>query len=270
MRAVKDRPEGAKSPVSRYVPETPEEAAKSLREWLYQGPYKGKPFRDFVPPGEFARIGPLIDNPAKDWPWPYEPSELDAALACLPERSREKASQQIVFLARVYLAKAWVEVRGPKGKPNPVEELRSLKDAADELIRSIANLSEPAIRQLRTKLRLNAPDAPDTIQLRFAVDAFLHEHRYLRNLPKPMPSDRRGRKVAVLERDFQGHLDQIFLEAHGGVRQKRGFPAFRKAVVDPLKGRRSLSVEESSFRDLRRPSDRSTRQRRRKSPESDI
>ena len=239
-------------------------------EWLHQGPYDGTPFRDFVPPGALASISRMIDNPGESWPWPYEPSELDAALSCLPAASRDAAGRQIVSLARVYLGKVWREIRRPKRKPNPIEELRLLRRAANKLLSSIDNLSSDAIHQLRSKLRLHTPDAPDTYALRFAVDAFLHEHRFLRKLPGPESVERRGRKVELLERSFQNSLDRIFLEAFEGVRPKRGFPSFRKAVAEPFRTWRPSSVEDLSRRDLRRPIDRSTRQRRRKTTKIDI
>jgi hypothetical protein len=94
------------------------------------------------------------------------------------------------------------------------------------------------------------------------VDAFLHEHRLLCDLKEPQPSDRRGRKVAVLERKFQDVLDRIYEDAFAGVRPPRGFPAFEKAVTEPLQKWGHSDIAEKSRQGRKRPSSRSTLQRR--------
>jgi len=193
----------------------------------------------------------------------------------LPPDARDACGRKIVRAARVYLARLWVQIRGPKNKPNPIEELRNLKEAADALLRAIKSLSGSAQDRLATKYRLRVPDAPDIMRLRCTLDAFLHEHRYLRNLDeeekKEKPIERRGRKVNTLEREFQVVLDSIYKAAFAGGKPHRGFPAFEKAVIEPLKAwDRTVPLQQKSRQDRRRPPDRSTRHRRIKQDKSSI
>jgi hypothetical protein len=195
---------------------------ETLAEWLLQGAFAGRPFINFIPPGALSATGRLIDDPALNCPWPYDDGELKAVLVQLPQDSHDACGRQVVYAARVYLAKLWAQRRGPKSKPNPIEELWSLKRAADALLLAVKALSIEAQGMLENKQRLHVPDAPGIVHLRYTVDAFLHEHRLLRDLKDPQPSDRRGRKVAVLERKFQDVLDRIYEDAFaGGHREHR-------------------------------------------------
>lgn len=259
-----------KDDIPSYVPASLEEADEAQAEWLRQGEFGGRSFRDFIPPGAMAAIGRLIDHPTLNWPWPYSHDELAAILSTLPEAQRDASAQKIVYAVRVYLAKTWAGVRGPKGKPSPVEELRNLKTALDKLLGAIQSLSHEADKMLRERKRLHIEGAPDMIRLRYTVDAFLHEHRLLQGLPEPLKIDRRGIKAKTVERELQVALDRIWLAAFGGVKPKRGFPAFEKFVLEPLKGWIPHIVTGKSRQDLRRSPDRSTRQRRIKQQKSDI
>jgi hypothetical protein len=204
---------------------------KTLAEWLYQDQFAGKPYRDFIPPGTLSTIRVLLDDPALEWPWPYNDVELEEILALLPQESHDAYGRQIVHIARVYLAKLWVRVQGPKSKPDPIEELSTLKEAANALLRAIKSLSDEARDMLVSRQRLYSPNAPSILRLRHAVDATQHS---LHGLPEPQPIDRRGRKINELERKFQAAIGQIYDQAFAGVRPARGFPVFQKAVTEPL------------------------------------
>jgi hypothetical protein len=245
------------------APGSPDAAlAERLFEEPLEEPRAGKPFINFIPPGALSAIGRSIDDPALNWPWPYDDGELKAVLIQLPQDSYDASGRQVVYAARVYLAKLWAQRRGPKSKPNPIEELRNLKKAADALLLAVKALSIEAQGMLENKQRLYVPDAPGIVHLRYTVDAFLHEHRLLRDLKEPQPSDRRGRKVAVLERKFQDILGRIYEDAFAGVGPHRGFPAFEKAITEPLEKWGHTHIAEKSRQDRRRPSSRSTLQRR--------
>jgi len=244
-----------------HAPPAPESPDVGLAEWLFKGPFAGKPLIDFNPPGTFLWIVPLIEDPTLDWPWPYDDSELEAVLIRLPQGLRDACSRQIVRTARVYLAKLWSQRGGPKTKPNPIKELRRLKKAADDLMLAIKSLSGEAQNMLASRQRLHVPNAPDIGRLRYTVDAFLHEHRLLRNLSDPLPTDRRGRKVNVLERKFHACLVRIYEDAFGD-KHRKGFLAFEKAVTERLERWGHLHIQEKSRQDRRRSSDRATQQRR--------
>ena len=214
------------------------EADIALDEWLSQPPFSGKPFRDFIPPGALDGIGRLIDDLSLHWPWPYYPEELDAALQVLPQETRDGSARTMVRAARVYLGKNWVKIKEPKEKPNPLHELWEFKEAAQTLLRAARSLSSEAVRELQGQpnqpRRLHVPDAPDLARLHYTVDAFLHEHLYLRNLKKPDPVDQRGRTVDNVEREFQQALRDIYNSAFVGEPPRQGFHDFADRVTEPL------------------------------------
>ena len=123
------------------LPESPD---AGLAEWLYQDQFAGKPFKNFIPPGALSEIGRLIDDPALNWPWPYDDGKLKAVLVQVPQDSRDACGRQVVYVVRVYLAKLWAQLRGPKSKPNPIKELRNLKKSLNATFQVIKLLSNEA------------------------------------------------------------------------------------------------------------------------------
>lgn len=252
----------------------------ALDEWLSQPPFSGKPFRDFIPPGELGGIGRLINEPSLRWPQPYHQEELDAALRALPQETRDGSARKMVRAARVYLGKNWVKIKEPKEKPNPSQELWEFKEAAQTLLRAARSLSSEAVHELQGQpnqpRRLHVPDAPDLARLHYTVDAFLHEHLFLRNLQKPEPVDQRGRIADNVEREFQRALRDIYNSAFVGEPPRHGFHDFADRVTKPLarwrQGREPESREERiKWRQdkLREPT-RSTTHRRIKQAKVDI
>ncbi|MGC1861554.1 MAG: hypothetical protein WA733_10625 [Methylocystis sp.] len=256
------------------------EADIALDEWLSQPPFSGKPFRDFIPPGVLDGIGRLVDDISLQWPWPYHPEELGAALQALPQETRDGSARKMVHAARVYLGKNWVQVKEPKEKPSPLPELWELKEAAETLLRATRSLSSEAAHALQDqpnqRHRLHIPDAPDLARLQYTVDAFLHEHLFLRNLPKPDRDDQRGRKVDAVEQGFQRALREIHASAFGGTPPRQGFHDFADRVTEPLaRWRQSREPEKLEDRikwrqDKLRAPTRSTTHRRIKQAKSDI
>jgi hypothetical protein len=59
-----------------------------LADWLFQGQFSGKPFRDFIPPAALEHVGLLLDDPAVEWPWPYGATELDDVRDLVPLAAR--------------------------------------------------------------------------------------------------------------------------------------------------------------------------------------
>lgn len=215
-------------------PPPDDNAEDAQRRWIESlRPAQGKPYRDYVPPGEFIRLLPLVQDIDLHWPWPYTDAELRIALDALPEGSRVLAARELVHLARVTLGKLWARVREPRTKPNPIAELHRLKKAAESLMEALNGLSEDAELHLSSVDRIGyRASACDPITLKAELNRFLHLHRSLRNLPPVRKTDRRGRPERKLEQSFVGELRGIFMRAHSG--NPDGFPAFRLGATEPL------------------------------------
>ena len=180
----------------------------------------------------------------------------------MPEPGRDRAAKNLVCVSRKFIGKTWAQMAGPRGKPNPIQELKNLKQALDDALAAFRALSQEGERMLREGARLHVPGAPDTTICKHMLDGFLHEHRLLQDLPEPAKEDRRGIDAHNIDRQHQAALDQIWREAFDGAPPTRGFPDFESAAIEPLRPWLPHLLTGKSRQDLRRPADRSTKRRR--------
>ncbi|MCW2315102.1 hypothetical protein M2322_000622 [Rhodoblastus acidophilus] len=238
------------------------ERAEGLRQLF--NPDGLEPFRDFVPTSDLRRIELCIDQPKLDFPWPYSPDQIRAIFDQTQSARIAEHSEALVSLARRYLGKAWVKIKKGNQKPHVTGELQELAECAHELMSAIDKLSIAAKGHIATAYRMNTPGAPNLLELRHVLDAFLSEHRSLRidkfgRLAHPFigpEQERRGRHSSDLERQLIAGLEELFVEAHGGIRPARGWPEFRDAALAPLQPfapALACVVERKSREDWARP-----------------
>jgi hypothetical protein len=216
-------------------------------------------------PFPFAAWPEALSSPVAHIPWPYTESEALLIKSGLPEEYRDRALEQVVLAARLWVRSKRMQLPDP---PNPRREIEKLRAALDQLTVALRDLSPEAIAHLRIKSRqgryyrsavswdlphlrylsqsqlneLLANSHPPTFgvsDLKLAIDRFEHENRRgLEDLPEVK---RGGPRARPEEKKLLDRLRATFSAAHGGKRRRRGLPShihrwpdFMHLCVDPL------------------------------------
>jgi hypothetical protein len=229
---------------------------------------KRRPYKDFVPPGSFSRIYPLIENPFLDWPWPYEQLAIDKIVSKIPDNRKDWTKFHLVRASRIYIEKRWAKMVEPSGKPRPALEIARLRDTLQESLKAIGGLSEEAKKTLAENYKCNSQTAPHLLELKLIIDRFLNDYGLSRRIMKE-DRDARGRTILQIEREFQACLDELWLQAHGGVKPRLGFPTFQEGIVDVIRPWVPEISSGKSRNDYRRAPKRSSDRRRKKQEQID-
>jgi hypothetical protein len=189
--------------------------------------------------------------PASKILWPYCECEARAITANFPkEELRQIALEKVIDAARQWIREEVTEYRG---RADPRKEILQLRRGMESLFEALMNLSPGAHQHLLDKMRpfrtlRQKPWTPD--ELRYALDRFDYENRWgLNELPAPTS---RGPRIRDHEARLWCALDNAFASGHGGQRARRGWPAFLKACVGPLKDFGMLHREDKSWQDTLR------------------
>jgi hypothetical protein len=167
---------------------------------------------------------------------PYTQSEIDRIRGHLPE-NRQRALNGVIAAARDFVVSADLQ---PKKKSNAPREIEALRNAVNELMRALGDLSTSTAAYLKSRCEQSKAydDVLDPDALMRTLHRFKFENR--RGLQEKPAQPKAGPIAKVRVHALLTRLKASFKMGHGGTLPTRGWPEFRKACTDPLEQRHKL------------------------------
>ena len=193
----------------------------------------------------------LLEPPLRFAPWPYTRAELDKIQGALPAVGADVATEEAMFAARRFLAVGRLRQKdNTPPKPDPRGELERILRLSKELRAAIRAASLEALQHLLSHPSPGAGNPPFLPgDVRYVLLRFEHDNCVaFRDLPE---LDLIGAPETLREEALVYWLRTAWRLAHAMRPPARGWPAFRAACVDPLRGTR--------FPKYLRPADRTER-----------
>lgn len=171
----------------------------------------------------------LLNDAALAFPWPYDPTEIEALVAGFREDERSVGAHEIVAVARRCLAAQRAKARRLR-KANPASELTKLATEVKNLTAHLESLSPKALQSLRGAVSTDLALDADPMSLLRALYAFQLFNPAL--IQEGEPPNKGGRPAEALRKWVLDEANRIFDARQE--RPTRGRPTYLKRVTARL------------------------------------
>jgi len=173
-----------------------------------------------------TNLARLASDASFHWPWPYTNEQIAQITGYLPAPSAATMRSIILTARKSVIGRALSDSSSPK--PNPAVEAAAFKSAIGHAREAAEHLSQETIEVLIA----SNPSASFMSHLSNLLDV-LYSLEYLDLTPATLQKERKGAPEKSIGWVLH-QLDIAFVQAHGGNRPSRGFPAFVEACIAPL------------------------------------